>query len=185
MQPLPDRITGTALYCPPGILDPVTFHLTQSLLPALRMPGKANQLFVDQVVLALCTHISSQHGNVGTWQEPVRELSAVQVKCAKGLIANHLADSLSVAELAQECSLSRSYFTRAFKQSTGMTPPEWLLKIRVEKARQSMLHVRLNVSQIGLDCGFADQSHFSRVFQGIARTSPSKWRRFHGSGDQD
>ncbi|WP_271411509.1 AraC family transcriptional regulator [Pseudomonas sp. Q1-7] len=177
--------TRIALNCPPGTLDPVTYHLTQSLLPALKMPSQVNRLFVEQVVLALCTHISSQYGNVGNWQEPVRGLSTLQVTRAKELIANHLTDGLSVAELAQECSLSRSYFTRAFKQSTGITPHEWLLKMRVEKAKQLMLHTQLNLSQIGLDCGFADQSHFSRVFQRIAGTSPSRWRRFHGAGDQD
>lgn len=174
-----------ALNCPPGTLDPVIYHLTQSLLPALKMPSKVNQLYVDQVMLALCTHISSHYGNVTHWQEPVKGLSAWQMRRAEELIAHHLADGISVTELAQECSLSRSYFTRAFKRSTGMAPHEWLLKMRVDKAKQLMLHSRLNLSQIGLDCGFADQSHFSRIFLRLTGTSPSRWRRFHRPGNPD
>ncbi|MFZ6046803.1 AraC family transcriptional regulator [Pseudomonas sp. CR3202] len=130
-------------------------------------------------------HVSSHYANLGNWQEPAKGLSARQMSRAKELIANHLAEGLSVSELAQECSLSRSYFTRAFKRSTGMTPHEWLLKMRVEKAKQLMLHTKLNLSQIGLDCGFADQSHFSRIFLRITGTSPSRWRRFHQSGNPD
>lgn len=172
-----------ALNCPPGTLDPVVYHLTQSLLPALTMPGHVNRLFVDQVMLALCTHISARYGNTADWTEPAKGLSDWQARRAKELIAHHLSDGLSVAVLAQECALSRSYFTRAFKRSTGMTPHEWLLQMRVDKAKQLMLHTALNLSQIGLDCGFSDQSHFSRVFQRITGASPSRWRRSHRVGD--
>ncbi|WP_275626918.1 AraC family transcriptional regulator [Pseudomonas sp. 273] len=89
-----------------------------------------------------------------------------------------MSDGLSVARLAQECALSRSHFTRAFKLSTGLSPHDWLLRRRVEKAKELMRDTSLCLSQIGLDCGFADQSHFSRVFLRLAGMSPANWRRF-------
>lgn len=163
--------------CGPGTLDPVAYHLALAVLPALSMPGKVNQLFLDQVMLALCTHIGSHYGNVAPEHEEPKGLAAWQVRLAKEMIAEHLTDGVSVAQLAASCSLSRTYFTRAFKQSTGMSPHDWLISRRVEKAKELMLRTSLNLSQIGLDCGFADQAHFSRVFLKIVGEPPSRWRR--------
>lgn len=167
--------------CATGAVDPTVYHLACALAPALEMPGEVNRLFVDQVMLALCAHITSHYGHAQPPGRVTRGLSPWQVRRAKELIVSHLADGLSIAQLASECSLSRSHFTRAFKQSTGMSPHEWLLKMRVEKAKKLLLHSHLCLSQIGLDCGFADQSHFTRVFRRAEGTSPSNWRRFHQS----
>ncbi|PWU25733.1 AraC family transcriptional regulator [Pseudomonas sp. RW407] len=165
-----DRITGQ--------VDPVAYHLAQALLPALGMPGQVNQLFIDQVMLALCTHLNARYGEAPAPRESARGLAGWQLRRAQELIANHLSDGLSVARLAQECALSRSHFTRAFKLSTGLSPHDWLLRRRVEKAKELMRDTSLCLSQIGLDCGFADQSHFSRVFLRLAGMSPANWRRF-------
>ncbi|MCY1418512.1 HTH-type transcriptional activator RhaR [compost metagenome] len=165
-----ERVTGAA--------DPVAYHLARAMVPALGMPGKTNQLFIDQVMLALSTHLGAHYGSATLAQESGKGLSSWQLRRAQELIASHLADGLSVARLAEECSLSRSYFTRAFKRSTGMSPHEWLLQMRVEKARELMLGSALCLSQIGLECGFADQSHFSRVFLRLTGMTPANWRRF-------
>ncbi|HEY6609596.1 MAG TPA: AraC family transcriptional regulator [Pseudomonas sp.] len=164
--------------CGPGTLDPVAYHLALAVLPALSTPGKVNQLFLDQVMLALSTHIGSHYGNVAPKHEAPKGLAAWQLRLAKEMLAEHITGGVSVTELAASCSLSRTYFTRAFKQSTGMSPHDWLLSRRVEKAKELMLRTSLSLSQIGLDCGFADQSHFSRVFQKKVGVSPSSWRRF-------
>jgi AraC family transcriptional regulator len=146
------------------------------------MPGEVNQLYIDQVMLAMCTHISSRYGNAGPLPDSAKGLAHWQVRRAKEMIASHLSDGLSVARLAKECAMSRSYFSRAFKQSTGMSPHDWLLQMRVDKAKELMLRTSLNLSQVALDCGFADQSHFSRVFQKMAGLPPSRWRRLHQAG---
>ncbi|ACO80360.1 transcriptional regulator, AraC family [Azotobacter vinelandii CA] len=171
-----------SLDCAQGTLDPVVYHLSLALVPALSMPGEANRLFVDQVMLAMCTHIGSRYGKTGPLRDIPGGLAPWQERRAKEMLAEHLADGLSIAELAAECSLSRAYFSRAFKRSTGLAPHEWLLKMRVEKAKELMLHTSMSLSRIGLDCGFTDQSHFSRVFQKMTGAAPSNWRRFHRTG---
>lgn len=169
---------GDGLDCPPGTHDPVTYHLSLALLPALETPSPSNRLFVDQLLLAMCLHVSSHYGGIARAPRS-GGLSPWQLRRAKEMIAAHLGDGLSVAQLAEECLLSRSYFSRAFRQSTGMSPHEWLQKMRVEKARQLLQQSCLNLSQISLDCGFADQSHFSRVFSRLVGCTPSSWRRLH------
>lgn len=98
---------------------------------------------------------------------------------AKELIANHLAEGLSVARIAEECALSRSHFSRAFKKSTGMAPHAWLLQMRIEKAKEMLVSGQHCLSHIALECGFADQAHFTRVFSRWVGTTPSAWCRLH------
>jgi AraC family transcriptional regulator len=167
--------------CPPGTMDPVTYHLSQALLPSLESPSKANQLFVDQVLIALLLHIRSAYGEAQAAPPvPGGQLSPWQLRRAKDLLAEHVATGLTLAQLAQECALSRSYFSRAFKRSTGVTPHEWLLTLRVTKAKELLLQPGLKLSQISLECGFADQAHFCRVFSRITGCVPSRWRNLHG-----
>ncbi len=166
--------------CASGTLDPVVYHLACALLPTLNQLEEVNRLFVDQVMLALCTHLSTQYGHSQPAKDSLtRGLSAWQERRAKEVMANHLADGVTIAQMASECSLSRSHFARAFKKSTGMAPHVWLMQMRIEKAQELLRCPQLSLSQIGLDCGFADQSHFTRVFSRMVGISPCNWRRFH------
>jgi transcriptional regulator GlxA family with amidase domain len=88
-----------------------------------------------------------------------------------------LAGRLSLADLAQACGLSIRHFTRAFRQSTGLSPHQWLVRQRVERAKALLQGSSSTLSEIALACGFADQSHFSRLFSRATGTSPGVWRR--------
>ncbi|HBO0783077.1 helix-turn-helix transcriptional regulator [Pseudomonas aeruginosa] len=123
------------------------------------------------------THVQDRFAST---QVPVctgKGLAPWQLRRAKELIAGHLAEGVSVARLAEECGLSRSYFTKAFKCSTGVSPHEWLMRMRVDRAKELMLGSDEPLSQIGVACGFSDQPHFSRIFLRLAGASPSTWRR--------
>lgn len=104
-------------------------------------------------------------------------LSPWQERRAKEIMASHMGRGLSIARIASECSLSRSHFSRAFKKNTGVSPRDWFLRIRLEKAKRLLTESDLSISRISLDCGFADQSHFTRVFTRIIGSTPFSWRR--------
>jgi AraC-like DNA-binding protein len=92
-------------------------------------------------------------------------------------LSAHLSDDPTIAELARECGLSSGYFSRAFRQTTGVTPHQWLIGKRVERARQLLLGNGLGLADIALVCGFVDQSHFTRVFTKFEGESPGRWRQ--------
>lgn len=163
-------------------IDPVAYHLAQALLPTLTTPSEKNELFIDHVMLALLTHLDERYGKSILATEKTKGLSPWQLRRAKELMAHHLCEGLSVALLAKECSLSRSYFTRAFKQSTGQSPHEWLMNLRIEKAKALIANSDLKLAQIGLECGFTDQAHFSRVFFKQVGIPPAGWRRLQRQG---
>jgi transcriptional regulator GlxA family with amidase domain len=91
-----------------------------------------------------------------------------------------LSEDVPLARLANECGLSVRHFARAFRQSTGTSPHRWLLKQRVEYARELLGNRGLSLSDVALSCGFADQSHFTRVFAAMIGVGPGAWRRITG-----
>jgi AraC family transcriptional regulator len=158
--------------------DPVLAHLGASLLPALENPTQANELFVGHVAMALQTHFL---GHYITTARPLRRyrsgLSARQLRIAKQAISENLCGGMSLNAIARECGLSPSHFTRAFAISVGRPPHQWLLDQRVDMARQLLRESALPLADIAVQCGFADQSHFTRVFSGRTGLSPGRWRR--------
>lgn len=104
-------------------------------------------------------------------------LSPWQERRAKELMSSQMDKGLSIARIASECSLSRSHFSRAFKKNTGLSPRDWFLRMRLDRARALLCDSQLSISQISLDCGFADQSHFTRVFTRVIGITPFSWRR--------
>jgi AraC-like DNA-binding protein len=173
------RVKG--LYAPNfGARDLVMFGLAQALAGAMERPGEATSMFSDNIALAFFAHIVRAYGGVPIEGRNARGgLAAWQLKRARDLINVNLAYDPSIAEIAQECGLSSSYFARAFKRSTGMPPSRWLTKMRVERAKELLKDPRCELSEIALQCGFVDQSHFTRVFSRSEGYSPGRWRRLH------
>ncbi|WCK69564.1 AraC family transcriptional regulator (plasmid) [Agrobacterium tumefaciens] len=158
--------------------DPVLANLARALVPALENPSEVSMLFVDQLTAAIGTHVVQQYGDrshVGT-SKP-RRLSRLQENTAKAMILGSLQGAVSVAELAQACNLSRGYFIHAFRETTGMTPYQWLQRERITRARSLLLETNASLSDVAIECGFSDQSHFTRVFSAVVGVTPGAWRR--------
>ena len=78
------------------------------------------------------------------------------------MLCANLDGSVSLKEVARECRLSVSHFSRAFRRTMGVPPHNWLLKHRVDMAKERLRDRRWSVLEVGLACGFADQSHFTQ-----------------------
>ncbi|WP_181170412.1 MULTISPECIES: AraC family transcriptional regulator [unclassified Mesorhizobium] len=158
--------------------DPVARDLLLSMRTALVNPQETTELFVDHVALALSIHLARKYGNVG--QLPRQwggGLAPWQERRAKELIDTSLDSGLTLDMLAASCSLSKRHFTRAFRQSTGMAPHQWLQQRRIDRAKQLLAKPGLSLSVVALECGFADQSHFARNFSRVVGITPNTWRR--------
>ena len=89
----------------------------------------------------------------------------------------NLDGKLPLSQLAEKCGLSTRHFARAFRQSTGVPPHRWLLSRRVDRAKDLLRDPALSLAEVALACGFADQSHFTRMFTTLVGLSPGLWRR--------
>lgn len=158
-------------------VDPVLPHIAAALLPALARPGNAAPLLIDQLVTAIQTQLVSRFGRP-TWPSRRRSmLSQAQEARAKELLASDLKGDMLVADIASSCGLSRSSFMKAFRETTGATPYQWLMDQRIEAAKQLLISRRFSLAEIAIRCGFADQSHFTRVFARRVGLAPGAWRR--------
>jgi AraC-like DNA-binding protein len=95
------------------------------------------------------------------------------VKKAQVLMSQLMVERGAVEKVAKACALSRSHFSRAFKNTTGFSPHDWLRREKLLRDR------RLSIYQIALECGFADQSYFTRLFRRVKGVSPRRWQVQH------
>jgi AraC family transcriptional regulator len=173
------------LHCPIGVqhTDETMLNLARALNPVLARPEHATALFTDHVFLAMLTHLAGMYGGLDQRDSRAhaapkgRMLTPLQEHRVTSRLLDDLAGDTSLSELASLCGLSRSYFVRAFKQITGMPPHRWLLMHRAKRAKDLLRGTQLPIADIAVACGFADQSHLTRVFSKAFGISPAAWRR--------
>lgn len=165
-----------ALDCPGGRVDRDAHRLATCLLPALR-GDHAEGLFAGHVILALCTLIAQRYGGLRRDTRQRGGLSARQERQAKELLLASCQDGRSLTEIAAMVGLSRGHFLRAFQKSAGETPHRWLTARKLEQAMRLMSGSMMPLAEIALTCGFADQSHLTRVFTRHVGQPPGSWRR--------
>jgi AraC family transcriptional regulator len=111
-------------------------------------------------------------GGLAPWQ--VRRLTAY--------IDDNLDATLRTCQLAATLGLSVSHFTRAFKQSVGVSPRVYVVRRRLAAACEAMLATDEPLTTIAHTHGFCDQSHFTRAFHTAIGAAPQAWRRSQGCG---
>ncbi len=152
--------------------------LAHLLLMGAADTSPCGTFYMGQVALALIVHLATARGGMVDASELQKGgLAPWQTKRAQQLMSARLDADISLAEVARECGLSLSHFSRAFRQAVGASPHAWLMRRRVDAAKSMMHSNRLPLSEIALACGFADQSHFTRVFSRETGASPGQWRR--------
>lgn len=104
-------------------------------------------------------------------------LAPWQIRKVTTHVEANLGRPLRSSDLARLVCLSPGHFSRTFRNSFGCSPIEYLTRRRIERAQGLMLSTDLTLAQIALDCGLADQAHFSRLFRRIVGESPRAWRR--------
>jgi AraC family transcriptional regulator len=175
------RTTGFVSTCL-GSPDRVMHGLAIALLNTVEHVNERNALFIDHIGLAFHAHVTEVYGNTAIPAGAASgQLAPWQLRRAVDFMLTHLDGDPTVMQLARECGLSSSHFARGFRQTTGISAHQWLIRKRVERARDLLLGGRLGLADIAVTCGFVDQSHFTRVFSRFEGQSPGKWRRVNGA----
>jgi AraC family transcriptional regulator len=163
-----------------GVCNNVLGQAFNTLAGELAHPDNVLPLFTEGWTMQALAHVARATHE----QHPVRAargggLAPWQLRRAKEMLRADLASKASPRRVAEACRLSVSYFSRAFKESTGISPYQWLLALRVETAQSLLENSQVPLVEVADMCGFADQSHFSRVFVRMLGKSPGVWRREH------
>jgi AraC family transcriptional regulator len=113
---------------------------------------------------------------------PVRGgLTRLQLRRVKELIDAQISNEITISDLAVVAGLSQFHFIRAFKDSVGLSPYQYVLSERVRRARDLLSNFDLSIAEVALAVGFSDASQLSRVFRKFVGVTPTAFRRETGS----
>jgi AraC family transcriptional regulator len=140
--------------------------------------GPASRLMLDGLTLILSVHMVRRRSNRSARQRLSRGGLAPHIlrRVIDYLDTSLLADP-GLVEIAAISGLSVKHFARAFKQSTGTAPHQWIIRHRVERAKSMLGTGEYNLAGVALACGFADQSHFTSTFRKITGMTPAAYKR--------
>ena len=141
----------------------------------------SGRLFLDLVEQAIAVALIHGHAAGRRPLLPLRGgLGSARLRRIKELIDAKMEDDLSLDEMAQSVDLSRAHFARMFRQSTGETPHQFVLRQKVERAKAMLRAPDARVLDVAVACGFKTQQHFAQVFRDVCGVSPTEYRQDFG-----
>lgn len=156
--------------------DPQIQHLGLVLKAELESGGLSGHLFGESIATALAIRLVTQYSASGQLiRERPKGLSQQQLQLAIAYIHDHLSQELRLAEIAAVVGISQSHFSRLFKQSMGLSPYQYVIQCRVERARLLLQRGDLAIEQVALLVGFADQSHLTYHFKRLIGVTPKRF----------
>jgi AraC-like DNA-binding protein len=158
--------------------DIVLAQLTQYVLPFIGSRDWTGSLALDQFSLILGAHVLRTYAGLPPAGVAKRGgLAPWQGRRAAEMMRESLDGKIHLSDMARECGLSVSHFTRAFRKSFSMSPYRWLLARRIDRGKSLLVTSDLPIVDIALRTGFSDQASFTRAFGRIVGDSPGRWRR--------
>jgi DNA-binding GntR family transcriptional regulator/AraC-like DNA-binding protein len=104
-------------------------------------------------------------------------LAPARLRRVSELVRTKLEDELTVDEMAESAGLSPAHFSQMFRQSTGQSPHQFVVRERIERAKEMLRAADGRVLDVAVACGFKTQQHFARVFRRMCGSSPMEYRR--------
>jgi AraC family transcriptional regulator len=135
-------------------------------------------LYGDLLAMALSVALVRRYGELSNYPPALKGgLSGASLRRTLLYIEEHLNKDIGLEELARLNSLSRYHFARAFRDSLGETPYQYVLKKRIHRAKNLLINPVLSVNEIAMLTGFCDSKQFARIFRKITGASPTVWRK--------
>jgi AraC family transcriptional regulator len=168
-----DRVEVVDFFGRDEILWPICLVCAELL--AARVSGKSAR--VAALTHLMAAHIVEKYTSAaGKKNEHRGGLPIVQLRKVEDYVAEHLAEDISVETLAELVELSPSHFAHVFKDTTGMTPLQFLTRGRITQAQQLIRETSRSLIDVGLEVGYSSPSHFAQVFRRVVGVTPTEFR---------
>ena len=149
-------------------------HLRRELVEQVT----ASALFVQSIARSLAVHLIRAYGEPDQPKSRRKHgLTAFQLAQIEQLLQCRLDQALHLPELAAAVGMSQFHFSRLFKRSTGISPSQYLTRLRNTKTRRLLRETNLTILEISLEVGYSSASHFTEVFRRETGVTPSEYRK--------
>ena len=160
-----------------GIRDPQIEYIAFALKSELDAGCPSGRVYGDGLAVALAARLLGRYSaHVTTSNNCNALLSGYTLRRVTGYIEENLTKDLTLAEIADVAHMSPHYFSRAFRNSTGMPPHRYVIDRRIEKAKTLLSDNHLPLVEVGLSVGFQNQSHFTTLFHKRTGFTPKTYR---------
>ena len=158
--------------------DPQLEGIAKMIFTEFQHSLAGNRLYVDSLANILAVNLLRQYATTKP-KLPIYEggLPQRQLMQVLDYIDAHLAQNLKLENLAQLLDMSQFHFSRLFKQSLGISPYQYLIQQRVERAKQLLKQTDKSIVDIAFDCGFNSHSHLSKQFRQFTGMTPKAYRK--------
>ncbi len=164
-----------------GFQDPLLTHLGLSLQQELQHPAPAplGKVYAETAAQMLSVHLLRHYTttNVSPIHEYSRKLSSHQLQRLTTFILDRLNQPLSLETLAQQVGFSSYHFARLFRQATGESPHQYVLRQRLAVAKRLLKETDLPLTHVALEVGIPNQSHFTQAFKRYCGMTPLVYRQ--------
>jgi AraC family transcriptional regulator len=159
-----------------GARDPLLDALSRALTEEVLNDNAGGPLYAETLGAALAAQLWRNHAGGSV---PLRRRGGLASNTLRALteyIEAHLAEPIRLQELANLAGMSTYQLARRFKESQGVPPHQYLLRRRIERAREMLRQPDSTILDVALSCGFASQSHFASAFRMLTGVTPRRYR---------
>lgn len=159
------------------VQDPLIEQMGLALYRELKASGTAGGMYAESMSIALSAHLVQNYSAARL--KPIAGLLSVRdTQLIEDYIQANLSTPLTVAELSQVVRLSIHHFATLFRQTFGLTPHQYILKQRTDRAMVLLKTTKQPIVTIAHQVGFQTQSHFTRTFQQHTQFTPKQYRDY-------
>ncbi len=163
-----------------GFKDKHICHIAMSLLHELNEVSVDGRHYADSLATGLAIQLVRRYSSLKDIHVGHGGMAPHKLRQAIALIDHHLSDEeegrVALRAVARAVRMSYFHFSRAFKQSMGMTATNYIAERRIERAKKMLEETELSISEIALRAGFSSQSHFTTAFRRLAGATPKVFR---------
>jgi len=180
-----EQLTGINLstillsrHLPPHIVDQDQHicALMQGMEVEIRNGCPSGRLYAESISLAVLSYLWGRF-SVRHSIRMANGLSQAGLKLLKDYLNANLGQDIGLIQMAELVGLSPKHLSRCFKESTGESPYQYLLRLRVNEAKRLLYNGNFSMTEIAYSVGFSTPSHFSMAFRKVTGVSPSEFQR--------
>ncbi len=161
--------------------DPIVTGIVDAITAEAEQCAPGGNIYVEGLALQLAVHLFRKYACIDIRDDtPVGPLAPRQIRRLDEYVEAHLHKGITIEQMAEAIGLGVWTFSKHFRASTGMSPHEYVVRRRLERAARLLTSDGLAIKQVAAMCGFADQAHLTRVMRSRMGTTPACLRKTGG-----